>query len=92
MRITEQLADGESSGEVIDLSWPLPADTRWEQAAREHQQLSERSDRLAAHAEQALAQPDATSVLRGIGLAILSLKLQMAAEDEMRAYYRWAST
>lgn len=77
LTISQQLAakpDGHV-GRVIDLSMPWAGqESPWQRAERES---GEKSERLAAQAEQLLAQADATSALRGIGYAVLALRAEL---------------
>lgn len=76
------------TGRIIDLSspdnWPNSMPDAWRNRLAALRELDQRSRSLAAQAEQLLAQPDATSALRGIGYAVLALRVEFEAEQARR--------
>jgi hypothetical protein len=80
--INQQLGDDRPGPKIYDFS--LGDVDAWKARARELRRLDDRSRELAAAAEQQLAQADSTSVLRGIGLAVLSLRAEYEAEQARR--------
>jgi hypothetical protein len=81
--LTEQLGRDTSVTQVYDFSvphWPAE-EPAWRRRLRE---LEARSAGLDAEAGRQLAQADAVSVLRGIGLAILAMKAELEAQELRR--------
>jgi hypothetical protein len=71
--------DGSSVARVYEFTNPWPT-----QHQRATADLDAKSARLAAQAEQQLAQPDATSALCGIGYAVLALRAELEAQEFRR--------
>jgi hypothetical protein len=83
LSIGEQLGD-DRPGRVYDFSNPAGDMDGWRIRAAALRELEQRSAGLAAQAEQLLAQADATSALRGIGLAVLALRAELESQEARR--------
>ncbi len=83
--LSRQLGLDETRTQVLDFSapWPDMEEMPWRRRQRE---LDAESARLAGQAEQLLGSPDAVGVLRGLGLALLSIRAELAAEDSYREH------
>lgn len=82
LTIASQLGDDRQGPKTYDFS--MPGMDEWRSRMAALRELDQKSAALAAAAEQLLAQPDATSALRGIGYAILSLSAEFEAEQARR--------
>ncbi len=85
LTLAQQLGDDTPGPKVYDFSvphWPTE-EMPWQRRQRE---LDAESARLAGQAEQLLGSPDAVGVLRGLGLALLAIRAELAAEDSYREH------